>query len=36
MNTRIYTGPGGVSATLTTDSPASNHGVPALRVKETP
>jgi len=33
MNTTIYTGPGGVKAILTTESPASHHGVPALRAE---
>jgi hypothetical protein len=29
----IYTGPTGVTATLTTDSPASHYGCPALRIE---
>lgn len=33
MNAKIYTGPLGVQAILTTDSPASHYGVPVLRVE---
>ena len=33
MREEIYTGPGGVKGYLTTESPASHYGVPALRVE---
>ena len=33
MRAKIYTGSRGLKAYLTTDSPASNHGVPVLRVE---
>lgn len=33
MDVKIYTGPGGVTASLTTDSPASHYGIPALRIE---
>ncbi|MBI4560552.1 MAG: hypothetical protein HY724_00800 [Candidatus Rokubacteria bacterium] len=33
MEARIYTGPHGVTATLTTESSASHYGIPALRIE---
>jgi|GEM_PF-3876776 len=33
MEILIYTGPNGHKATLTTDSPASSYGIPALRIE---
>jgi len=33
MNKIIYTGPTGVKAALTTDSPSSHYGIPVLRIE---
>jgi hypothetical protein len=33
MRAKIYTGPGGVKGYLTTESPASHYGIPALRIE---